>query len=221
MLSVDSLVAGYSGNPVIGPVSFSLQRGEALLVTGPNGVGKTTLLKTIATVLKPLSGSMTLFGADIRKQRRRIFFLEERVNLPLSLTPVEYLRVIGSVYGVDADFTGLPARFGVPRGTPMSKFSQGQRRRVQLAGAYVASKSADLIILDDPLVGLDDYSVEALVPLLVSELLEQGRIVVVSTKMRELERLLSERIPGRLKILDALKYTRVAPKLGEEGARDG
>ncbi len=220
MLSVESLVAGYSGNPVIGPVSFSLQKGEALLVTGPNGIGKTTLLKTLATILRPLSGSITLFGEDVRRQKRRIFFLEERVNVPLSLTPIEYLRVVGSVYGVEADFEGLPARFGVPGGTPMSKFSQGQRRRVQLAGAYVASQAADLIILDDPLVGLDDYSVEALVPQLISGILQQGKIVVVSTKMRELERLLSEKIPGRLKVLDALKYTRVAPKL-EEGGGEG
>ncbi len=123
MLSVDSLVAGYGGNPVIGPVSFSLQKGEALLVTGPNGIDKTTLLKTLATILRPLSGSITLFGEDVRRQKRRIFFLEERVNLPLSLTPIEYLRVVGSVYGVEADFEGLTARFGVPGRTPMSKFS--------------------------------------------------------------------------------------------------
>ena len=59
MLEVRELVCGYrAGSPVLGPVSFRLERGEVLCLLGPNGVGKTTLLKTILGVLPPLGGGL-------------------------------------------------------------------------------------------------------------------------------------------------------------------
>ena len=77
MLEVRELVCGYrAGSPVVGPVSFRLERGEVLCLLGPNGVGKTTLLKTILGVLPPLGGAAMLKGRDVGSYGIRAFARE-------------------------------------------------------------------------------------------------------------------------------------------------
>lgn len=103
MLEVRDLVAGYRRAPVVGPLSFSLERGEVLIFVGPNGAGKSTLFRTLATLQKPLAGKVFLDGDPLERKADRVFFLGERVEMPESLTGAEYLRVVSSLYGETAD----------------------------------------------------------------------------------------------------------------------
>ena len=67
LLEVNDLVCGYRpGKPVIGPVSFSVEKGEIVCLIGPNGIGKTTLFKTVLGLLTPQGGKITLNGRDTR-----------------------------------------------------------------------------------------------------------------------------------------------------------
>ncbi|MDR2108826.1 MAG: ABC transporter ATP-binding protein [Coriobacteriales bacterium] len=70
-LAVEELSCGYQGRPVVSKVSFSLSAGEVLAVLGPNGVGKTTLFKTVLGFLKPLAGRVMLEGRDLSELSRR------------------------------------------------------------------------------------------------------------------------------------------------------
>lgn len=208
MLELQNLVAGYSKIPIIGPINLQVKKGEVLLIWGPNGVGKTTLLRTIASFLKPLEGSVKLNGKPISKLKRKIFLLDEKVTLPSSLKAIEYLKVVGALYGHYSDYSKLLKYVGVYPNTLISHLSQGQQRRLQLA-SILAAESAELFLIDDPTVGLDDYSVKALIPWFVEHLTDKDRIVIISTRTSYLKELLTT----KAKIIDATKYTKVLPKI--------
>ncbi|ALV62336.1 ABC transporter, ATP-binding protein [Thermococcus sp. 2319x1] len=209
MLKVSNLVAGYGKTPIIGPISFRVERGNAIILYGPNGTGKTTLLKTLATLLRPLDGKMELNGRPIHRVKNKIFLLDERVNLPKSLRAIEYMKVISALYGVfSEDYSDLLKRFGIDPSTLISHLSQGQQRRLQLA-TTLSAKSAELFLIDDPTVGLDDYSVEILIPWLVEQLRRMEKIVVITTRTESLIELLGK----DAKVINVVKYSKTLPKI--------
>uniref|UniRef100_A0A7C3SPU3 ABC transporter ATP-binding protein n=1 Tax=Thermofilum pendens TaxID=2269 RepID=A0A7C3SPU3_THEPE len=204
LLEVRDLVAGYGELEVIGPVSFGLENGDILVVYGPNGVGKSTLLKTLATILKPLRGVVLLKGERAEKRREEIFFVPENITLPERLKVKDYLHVVSLLYNGGSIDEALKI-VGLPGDVRINTLSQGLRRRLQLASVLVAQ--ARVYIVDDPTVGLDDYAAEHLVPSILGEVARRGALIV-STK----ERRLTEAIGGvqRVRMLNALEYSRVA-----------
>jgi ABC-2 type transport system ATP-binding protein len=207
VLKVSNLIAGYSKTPVVGPISFQCERGATVILYGPNGTGKTTLLRTIGTLLKPLGGKIELDGQPIERVKKKVFLLDEQINLPKSLRALEYVTVISTLYGTFfKDHSDILKRFGINPKALISHLSQGQRRRLQLAGALVA-KNAELFLIDDPTVGLDEYSAEVLIPWLIEELKRMEKTVVIATRTEPLVRVLGE----SAEVINMIKYSRVLP----------
>jgi ABC-2 type transport system ATP-binding protein len=183
-LKVIDVIAGYKNIPIIGPVTFSAKLSDVVVVFGPNGVGKSTLIKTLATLLKPLRGKVLFNNKPIKKHKNSIFYLPEHVDLPLEITVLEYMRMYSALYSckwsVEEAVRALDL-FGLPPKALIKHLSQGQRRRLQLASALLVKNAVKMYLLDDPSIGLDDIAKEALLPKVITTLRE-GAIVIIATR---------------------------------------
>jgi len=167
-LHIDNLRIDRGGRTVIDAISLSVPAGIITGLLGPSGCGKTTLMRTIVGAQKITAGSAKVFGqpAGARSLRRRIGYVTQSPSIYPDLTTVENVRYFARLYGVDKqraheviDAVGLTAKKSELAGN----LSGGQQGRVSLACALVCDP--DLLILDEPTVGLD--------PVLRAELWEQ------------------------------------------------
>src|SRR4051794_23956560 len=155
VLAVGGLCKQYGDFVAVDGVSFSVGRHEILGLVGPNGAGKTTTINMILGVLEPTSGSITIQGFDVTRERQsalaRTNFVAVYAPLPGNLTVEQNLRIYGMLYGV----RGLSARIELLldtfdlrrfRRTKCGTLSSGEQTRAQLAKAFLNEPC--LLLLD-------------------------------------------------------------------------
>ena len=154
-------------------VSFDLKAGEALRITGPNGNGKTTLLRCLAGLVRPDAGDITISNEN------SIHYLGHLNAMKPQLTVAENLKFWSAFDGGETIEIALET-MNLVRLTdlPFSVLSSGQKRRVALARLLLSPRTVWL--LDEPTVGLDIASV-ALVEVLLTSHLAQGGIIIAAT----------------------------------------
>ena len=169
-------------------LSFSAERGTLLRVAGPNGTGKTSLLRIMCGLLEPSAGQIRWNGENIRRLRedywKDLVYIGHLNGVKDDLTVRENLRVSVRVAGRQADEARLAHALEAVGlagfEDTMARFlSQGQRRRVALARLYV-SESVALWILDEPFTALDTRGVANL-SALIAQHLQRGNTVVLTT----------------------------------------
>lgn len=163
------------GRRLFDDVSFELAAGEAAVVAGPNGVGKSSLIRIAAGLLPPAAGAVTATG--------RIALLAEAAALDAERTVSEGLTFWAALDGADSaavaqalDAVGLAALAGVP----VRMLSTGQRRRVAMA--RVVASGAPIWLLDEPGNGLDAASLGRL-EALIARHRDAGGIVLAATHL--------------------------------------
>jgi sodium transport system ATP-binding protein len=183
-------------------VTFTAADGEITGLLGPNGAGKTTLLRVLATLMVPDSGSATVDGHDVVRDRyalrRRIGVLSDARGLYLRLTGRENIRYYGALHGLSdpalaARVDRLVETLGIDTiaDRPAQGYSQGERMKVAIARALVHDPAA--ILLDEPTNGLDIMSTRALRALL-SGLKAEGKCLLFSSHVMQEVAALCDRI---------------------------
>ena len=166
-------------------LSFTLGAGELLQIAGPNGSGKTSLLKLLCGLSPPFAGEIRWLGAPARGEdfRRQLFYLGHQHAVKEELSALENLQIsaeladeaLSDVEALDAlDRIGLAGREHLPA----KVLSQGQKRRVALARLLVSK--APLWILDEPLTALDTAAVDLIQARLAAHLASQGSVVLTT-----------------------------------------
>jgi zinc/manganese transport system ATP-binding protein len=199
VVELDHATIGIGGRIVLADASFAIQAGEFIGVLGPNGAGKTTLMRAILGLLSPSAGAVRVFGSSPQRGDRTIGYLPQ-VRTVLPDLRVRGLDFIGS--SLHGERWGLPSLSRHDRhmieetlnavgvrdlaARPLSAMSGGERQRLLLAQALMGSPK--LLLLDEPLISLDQRHQEVVIDVVRKVCRERGITVLFSA--HELNQLL-------------------------------
>lgn len=184
LIAAAGLAVGYGGGrPAVSDVSFELRAGERLALLGPNGGGKTTLLRAILGELRPLAGSLRVeasCGSVPQTERSRLDYPVSALEVATmgALSRLPWWRRPGRAERAAA--LAALARVGLDElaEETFGELSGGQRQRVLIARALV--QDARVLLMDEPFTGLDRPASERL-EALIAELVAEGHAVVMAT----------------------------------------
>ena len=193
MLQTIDLTKCYSSIPAAENVAFELKPGQILGCLGPNGSGKSTTVKMLTGLLEPTRGQVLFHGEDIRRDlvgyRKRLGYVPEEPNLYPYLSGREYLEMVGILRGIPQPKLGKRIdallellSLSTSRHSSMASYSKGMRQRILLIAALLGNP--ELLILDEPLSGLDVISA-LILKNLIRALGQQGKAVFYCSHVLE------------------------------------
>ena len=215
VLVADRLSKRYGARLAVDDVSFAVEAGEVMGLLGPNGSGKTTVLRLLTGYLHPSSGTARIAGFDVveagLEARRYVGYVPEDVPLYSHMRVDEFLAFMGRLKGL----VGRPLRDGVAsvcqrlhlsdvRSTAIGKLSRGYRQRVAIAQALL--NNPPLLLLDEPTNGLDPRQIIEMREL-IRALAATHTILVTSHILSEIEKIahrVAILLDGRLRGVHAL-----------------
>ncbi|MFW6003890.1 MAG: ATP-binding cassette domain-containing protein [Halanaeroarchaeum sp.] len=185
MITVEGLVKRYGNVQAVDGVDFTVDTGEVFGLVGPNGAGKTSTLKTIAGLVEPTAGSVTVNGYDASDpaMRKTLGYLPEESPLYEEMTPLGYLHFFADLYDVprpvaeDRIERALDRLDLEARDRPVGDFSKGMKRKVAIARSLV--NDPEVLVYDEPASGLDPATTHTVVEF-TRELASDGKTVLFS-----------------------------------------
>jgi ABC-2 type transport system ATP-binding protein len=201
-IEAENLVKHFGETVAVDGVSFTVPEGTVLGMLGPNGAGKTTTVRMMTTLTQPTSGTARVAGHDVVAEpgavRRAMGLTGQAATVDELLTGRENLRLIGSLYGLDARYIQragdeLLERFNLTDAANRiaKTYSGGMRRRLDLAVSLIAHPP--VLFLDEPTTGLDPRSRVELWDVLRG-LVREGTTLLLTTQYLEEADQLADRI---------------------------
>ena len=191
MLEVRNLSKTFGSVAALKDLNMTIPRGAVYGLVGPNGAGKTTLIRHIAGIYRPDCGGVTLDGQAVwenSEAKGKIGFIPDDLFFFHSASIEDMRKYYKGLYPKfdDALFEKLGAAFELPRRSPIRKFSKGMKK--QAAFWLTVSCRPELLVLDEPVDGLDPVMRRQIMGLILADVAEYGTTVLVSShNLRELE----------------------------------
>lgn len=188
-VQIDDLTVAYDYKPVLWDVDLSIPEGVMMAIVGPNGAGKSTMIKAVLGIVKPLAGSVSIFGKPYKDQRKLVAYVPQKGSVdwdfPTTALDVVMMGTYGKLGwfkkpGKKEKMIALEAMDKVGM-TPfkdrqISQLSGGQQQRVFLARAL--AQDASIYFMDEPFQGVDATTEIAIINIL-KELRKAGKTVIV------------------------------------------
>jgi ABC-2 type transport system ATP-binding protein len=200
-LEIRGLVKRFD-RPAVDGLDLAVRAGEFYALLGPNGAGKTTTLRMVMGLLPPDAGTISVFGIDALREpvaaKRIMAWISDEPMIYDKLTPLEYLAFVAGLWQVEAALAEARARallgwlgLSAVAHQRCEGFSKGMKQKVALAGALVHEPK--LLILDEPLTGLDAASARQ-VKRVLRERVALGGTVIMTTHILEVAERMADRI---------------------------
>jgi ABC-2 type transport system ATP-binding protein len=232
MIELRSLTKRYGTFTAVNNVDLDVPRGELFGFLGPNGAGKTTTLRMIAGILRPTSGTVCVAGIDLASQstaaKQKLGFIPDRPFIYEKLTGVEFLRFVAGLYGqsgpdVEKRGAELLALFDLEewKDELVESYSHGMRQKLIISSVFV--HKPEVIVVDEPMVGLDPKAAKTLKDLF-REYTRRGNTIMMSTHTLEVAQSMCDRIAiiqrGVLRACGTMDDLRASAESGVTGLED-
>lgn len=187
MIKVDKLVKSYNEIQALKNISFEVKKGELFGLIGPDGAGKTSLMRILTTLLLPGGGTASMAGLDVvksyREIRQLVGYMPGRFSLYQDLTVEENLQFFATVFGTTLEENYELVRDIYVQIEPFKdrmagKLSGGMKQKLALSCALI--HKPEILILDEPTTGVDAVSRKEFWEML-KKLQQQGITILVST----------------------------------------
>ncbi len=189
VIAVEGFSKSYGSTVAVSELSFAVRPGEILGLVGPNGAGKTTTMRSLAAIIAPSGGRLTVRGHDVALDpvgvKRSLAYLPDDPQLFPDLTADEHLAFIASAFGVEnarEKSAELLEEFELSgkRQSRARDLSRGMRQKLAICCAYLHDPAA--LLFDEPLTGLDPRGIRRL-KASICERAEQGAAILVSSHL--------------------------------------
>lgn len=187
MVEIKNYCKSIKSRPILNNVSYNFEYGKIYGIYGHNGSGKTMLLRAIAGLLVPDSGSVVIDGKVLHKDMSfppSIGIVIENMNLLPQYNAYDNLKILGKIKktATDENIKTALERVGLKSDLKVKKFSLGMKQRLNIAQAVFEKQK--IILLDEPTNALDNDGVQLIYKLLKEEK-ERGALVVITTHHKE------------------------------------
>ena len=227
MIELRNLTKRYGTFTAVDSISLTIPRGELYGFLGPNGAGKTTTMRMIAGILRPSSSSIEIAGVDIQREplvaKAKLGFIPDRPFVYDKLTGAEFLRFVAGLYGQEGEI--ITARIEellelfelLPWKDELTEsYSHGMRQKLIISSALV--HRPEVIVVDEPMIGLDPRSARLLKDLL-REFVTRGGTVLMSTHTLEVAEAMCDRIAiiqgGKIAVAGTMDELRIQTSSGD------
>ena len=232
MIEIANLTKKYGTFTAVDGLNLVVPRGELFGFLGPNGAGKTTTMRMVAGILKPTSGSIRVCGIDLGADpvgaKSRLGFIPDRPFIYEKLTGIEFLRFVAGLYAqegqaIERRADELLEAFDLTewRDELVEAYSHGMRQKLIISSAFV--HRPEVIVVDEPMVGLDPKAAKTLKDLF-REYTRRGHTIMMSTHTLEVAQTMCDRIAiiqrGHIRAAGTMDELRANAERGDEGLEE-
>ena len=221
ILNISNLTKSYGKQTALCDVSIEINPGRIVGLLGPNGSGKTTIIKIITGLITTYAGEVKVYSNPVGEESKRVIsYLPDRMSLPQWLK-VKSCKEIYSDFYSDFDsvrFNEMCDMLNIPQSKKISQLSKGMKEKVQLI--LTMSRRAKLYIFDEPIAGVDPAAREVVIKTILDNFMPESSMLISTHIISDVETLFDDVIflkDGRVELMGEAETLRTQHGMSIDG----